>query len=88
MADIALSVDTFNTSSLTYYPNPVEEALTISAGSVIDTVEVYNLLGQQVYATKASAEDAVVNLSGLSAGTYIVRVMAADSVKTIKIVKE
>lgn len=88
LVDITLGVDDFNSTSLTYYPNPVRDVFTISSEVIIDNIEVYNIVGQQVFTAKAGKEEANLNLSGLSAGTYMVKIMAGESVKTIKIVKE
>ncbi len=86
--DASLANPTFDISRLSYYPNPVTDVLNLTAPNEISTVSVFNLLGQKVMATTVNATEANVNMSTLSAGTYVVKVMANNEVKTLKIVKQ
>ncbi len=54
------------------YPNPTNNQFTIQLNnsSVIEKVSIYNMLGQEVLASK----EIVVNTSGLTSGTYIVAI--------------
>lgn len=75
------------TAGLKLYPNPMKDVLTVSSDATISTVTLYNLLGQEVAAQTINANEASLNVSGLSAGTYIVKVMAGHQVKTLKVTK-
>jgi hypothetical protein len=50
-------------------------------------VVIYNLLGQQVVSVKPNATQTQVDLSGLTAGTYMVKVTSDEVTKTVKVVK-
>ena len=52
------------------------------------SVSVFNLLGQQVINKSLNASEAQVDMSNLSAGTYLVKVVVDNQVKTIKVVKQ
>ena len=82
------SNEEFNASSLKVYPNPVNGILNVSNIANINDIEVFNLLGQKVSSVKANATDAQVDMSALTQGTYIVRITTADSVETVKVVKQ
>ena len=82
-----LSVGGFDDASFKYYPNPVTDILTVSYSNAISDVVVYNLLGQQVVTVKPNATQTQVDLSGLTAGTYMVKVTSDEVTKTVKVVK-
>ncbi|MBX9734143.1 MAG: T9SS type A sorting domain-containing protein, partial [Chitinophagaceae bacterium] len=69
------------------YPNPVKDLLSISFDNEITAVSVYNLLGQEVLTKYINANEANVDVSSLSSGTYLVKVTSNDLVKTLKIIK-
>ena len=80
--------DVDNQSTFTYYPNPVKNTLTLNAINTIDTVNVYNMLGQQVLEKMPNAVNSELDLSGLQTGTYFVKVSIAGVVKTIRVIKD
>lgn len=83
-----LSNEDFNNSTFTAYPNPVRDILNISYASEISSVRVINMLGQEVISRNINATSTQVDMSELSAGTYIVNVTVGDSIKTLKVVKQ
>ena len=65
------------------YPNPVKDRLIIEADG-FESVEVYNLVGQQVMASTT----AVVDMGDMNQGIYFVRVVADGKTITKRIVKQ
>lgn len=63
------------------------QAVEISASDNIGTVTVYSIGGNTVAVVKPDAETAVVDLSMVSSGVYIVKAVTATSSVTEKIVK-
>lgn len=78
----------FGDSKFMAYPNPVKDVLHLSYAENITDVAVFNLLGQQVIAKTINANKGQLDLSGLAAGSYLVKLTAGNQVKTIKIIKE
>ena len=70
-----------------YYPNPVKEVMHLNAAKNIEAVTVYNLLGQKVMATTVGATSTDLNVSGLAAGTYMMKVTVDGQTATYKIIK-
>lgn len=70
-----------------YYPNPATEVLSLKSDSSIESVAIFNLLGQQVLSAKIGATTSDLNLSGLSAGTYIMKVTVDGQTGTYKVLK-
>jgi hypothetical protein len=87
-ANVVLGTTGFDKDSFSYYPNPVKDVLNITSASQITSVAVFNMLGQQVMAVQPGVTNAVLNMSVLSDGTYLVNITAGNSVKTIKVVKK
>lgn len=86
--DPDLGTTRFNNSGFTYYPNPVKNVLNLSYTQNISDVAVFNLIGQQVIAKNVNSNSGQIDMSGLAAGTYMVKVTADNQVKTIKVIKE
>ena len=87
-ATCELGVSDMNSFAFTYYPNPVKDVLNIDAKKPIENITVYNLTGQAVM-QNLKAENGQVNMSGLTPGVYIFRVMLqGGQVETFKIIKK
>ena len=85
----SLSVNQFdNSSAFTYYPNPVNNALTLNAQNNIEDVRMYNMLGQEVMNAQPQAVDSDIDMSSLETGTYFVQVTIASMTKTVRVVKQ
>jgi len=81
------STGDFQKYNFSYYPNPVSEFLFLNANTEISEVNVFNIVGQKLE-VPVFAENTQINLSGLSAGNYLVQVKINESVKTFKIVRQ
>jgi hypothetical protein len=86
--DVVLGNKDFAMANLSYYPNPVKDVFTVTNTAEISSITVYNLLGQQVIDMAINHTQAQLDLSGLSAGAYMVRVTAGTATATIKIMKQ
>jgi hypothetical protein len=86
--DASLANDSFDNANFSFYPNPVKNVLNLSYNKEISNVEVYNLLGQKVNASKVNASSAQIDMSNLSNGAYIVKVTSDNQFKTIRVIKE
>ena len=83
-----LSSDLFDNNNFMAYPNPVKDVLNVSYSTEISSIRVINMIGQEVISKNINATSTQVDMSELSAGTYIVNVTVGDSVKTLKVVKQ
>ena len=70
------------------YPNPANDSFTIEAES-IQHVMVYNTIGQLVHSQDCEGNSAVVNLSGVDTGIYMVKVVTAngESVQKVSVIR-
>ena len=84
-----LSTVEVETSALfTYYPNPVNNTLTLNAQKEISNVAVFNMLGQQVIRTAPNAVSNVVDMSNLQSGVYFVQVTIGQTIETVRVIKD
>ena len=89
LAGSALSVDGFDAlDSFKFYPNPVENTLSLNAQQNIELVNVYNMLGQEVMRLAPNSLDAEVDMSPLLTGAYFVKVSVSGATKTVRIIKQ
>ena len=83
-----LGIDSFAFDSFSYYPNPVKDYLSLRNNSKIDNLEIYNLAGAKLMSQTINAVKADLNLKGLDAGIYILKINSGKEVKTVKIIKK
>ncbi|AWI26675.1 DUF7619 domain-containing protein [Flavobacterium pallidum] len=84
-----LGMDDFNfDSDFTLYPNPVRDILSIkSKDNVrINSISVYNVLGQLLQSVTHPMEK--IDVSGLEAGNYIVRIYSEKGTSAAKFIKQ
>ena len=69
------------------YPNPTTGDITV-CGEEINMVEVYNLCGQKVMTIEANSNNVNVNMSALTTGVYMVKIVDGNGNATVnKVVK-
>jgi len=83
----SLGLDDVSLSQFTYFPNPVNDKLTLNAQSNIQNVAVYNMLGQEVINASPNTLDAEVDMVNLNSGAYFVKVTIDNATKTIRVIK-
>src|SRR5690606_3002979 len=81
-----LSTIDFGGAVFSYYPNPVTDVLYLNTtDQKIDSVVIYNMLGQKI---QEFTDSSTLDMSGLSKGNYLVKVTIGNTSKTIRIVKQ
>ena len=84
----ALSNNDFAFNDFSFYPNPVSNILSVSNNSIIDSVNISSVLGQNVLTSKINDFQSTIDLSTLTSGVYIAEFLSNGAAKRIKIVKE
>lgn len=88
IAGAELATPIFENENFKYYPNPITAMLNIEYTETIDSVAVFNVLGQQVFAIKPNENTYRLNFSDMPSGTYIVKVIAGQFSKAFRAVKK
>ena len=76
-----------NSNYITLYPNPTTSEISISSESLINSIEIYNSLGQKVYAETINSKEKTINISSLPSGVYILGAKTEDGIMRKKIIK-
>lgn len=79
--------ETSNSFDFSAYPNPCTDNITINVPKET-TVEVSTINGQIIKSIDINSKSTTVNLTGLSSGVYIVRLITDKEIVTKKIIKE
>ncbi|KQS91656.1 T9SS type A sorting domain-containing protein [Chryseobacterium sp. Leaf394] len=75
-------------AGLQFYPNPVQDFLTIKSKNILESYEVYSSVGHSVLRGSLGNTNAQINMSALTAGVYYVKVKTETAVVTEKIIKK
>lgn len=83
-----LSVNDFEMlDSVTIYPNPVEDVLTIRSQFNIEKIQIFNLLGKLIQEIKPSQNSHDINVSYLTDGVYFINFQTENKKITKKFIK-
>lgn len=77
----------FSTPSFNFSPNPVADKLKVSCAKPLTSIEVYNELGQKLYATKLNEKEVSIDMSSFNSGIYLVQAHAENDSKSFKVLK-
>lgn len=88
VACAALSIDDVVSSSIKVYPNPFTDSVTISHNSKINSISIFNILGQQVISKKIDTTEETIDTSLLQSGSYVMKVTGENTTETFKLIKK
>ncbi len=71
-------------ASITVYPNPAKDFITVTSSGKIQTVELFDMSGKKVRSFTPASNDNY-SLAGVKAGMYILSVQADDKVTSVKV---
>ena len=84
-----LSIDDLVSKGFSYYPNPVRDELKMSANEDIKSINVYNMIGQEVKKIVLSNVSSYkLDMSDLSKGVYFISAKIGESTGTFKVIKK
>lgn len=83
----SLGLEDLGESQFSFFPNPVNNVLTIKAQASIDSITIYNMLGQAVVRSTPNTNDSTVDMSALQTGAYFVQVSINNTLKTVRVIK-
>ena len=81
-------LDDLGMSQFTYYPNPVNDQLTIRAQSNVKDITVFNMLGQVVSSQSPNVKDCLVDMAEMQSGAYFVQISIGSTVKMVRVLKQ
>ena len=87
-AQAVLNSQNFDINLLEIYPNPGTDEVEINYNQLIDTVEIYNSLGQIIQTLQPNKLSVIVNTSNLPTGMYILKIKSNSSSAIIHWIKK
>jgi photosystem II stability/assembly factor-like uncharacterized protein len=81
-----VGINELNQNSLTIFPNPVKDLMTLQATTNINEIKLYNITGQLVLAQTVNANKIAINTSSLNAGIYSLKAILDNGTVTKKVV--
>ena len=82
------SSNTFTTSKVKLYPNPTSNVLNIESLGTIQTISVYNVLGQEVINKELNSTSTALDVSSLNSGIYVVKTNVDGVTSSTKFIKQ
>ncbi|MDD2191911.1 MAG: T9SS type A sorting domain-containing protein [Bacteroidales bacterium] len=74
-------------NSITLYPNPANNQVNISSENIINSIEIFNSLGQSVYKTNVKSREKIIDINSLSKGVYVIGVNTENGYIKKKLIK-
>lgn len=84
-AESTVGVNDYQAPQVTIFPNPTSSQINITAEQM-KQVELYNLVGQKIYAATCTENSISIPADNLTAGAYIVKVIADKGISTQKVI--
>jgi hypothetical protein len=72
----------------TLFPNPAENEVSVNCSFKINEIEVYNLVGQKLFAKEINAYNTTIDVSKYEKGSYIVKINTDKGVANKKFIKQ
>lgn len=77
-------IENFSEDNVSIYPNPANNVVNVNAASNINTVEIFNMMGQKVAAFDANDTNVQINTTSLNNGMYMMRITTENGVSNQK----
>lgn len=83
-----VSNEDFEKTNIKLYPNPTTGKIYIETDEILNTYEVYNIVGQRLLRGTFISNEASISLENMSSGTYFIKLQTQKgTVVTEKIIK-
>ena len=83
-----LSSASCTASKVKLYPNPTSNVLNIESIGSIQTISVYNVLGQEVINKALNSTSTALDVSSLNSGIYVVKTVVDGVTSSTKFIKQ
>ena len=87
-SDVAMANQSFANTSVKIYPNPASTSITLENESAIESVSIYNVVGQEVKTAAPNSNTITLDISNLETGVYVIKSISEGRTSTSKFVKQ
>ena len=82
------AIEDFDIFNFEYYPNPVNNTLSVKANESITELIIYDILGQELMHISPNNNEQYIDMSSFNSSTYFMKVIINNTTKTFKILKQ
>ena len=86
--DPTLGVNNLETTPFLVYPNPANNVLHISTELAIDSIKIYNMLGQLMLSQTEGEAATAIAIADLSRGVYSIHITSGTVESSLKFIKK
>lgn len=83
-----MSVEEFEQNGFVVHPNPATNKVTVNAPSTIKELKILNILGQEVMRVTPDSDQAQLDISALSAGSYLLQISDGSATEVKRLIKK
>ena len=83
-----LSLPNFTASNIKMYPNPTSSVFSIEANEIVESVSLFNVLGQEVLTKYPNSNSVTLDIANFQTGIYVVKTTIGGVSYTSRIVKK
>tara|TARA_Y100000991_G_scaffold56544_1_gene41369 strand:- start:14847 stop:17396 length:2550 start_codon:yes stop_codon:yes gene_type:complete len=80
-----LGVEDIDFNDVEYFYNSVSKELEIMSSQILEVIEVYNLLGQNIISEEINSRTAKIDLSSLDTSIYLIKAIGESAAKSFKL---
>jgi len=88
LGDCTVGVQEYNNSEITIFPNPTSSTFTTTSTDKIQTVKIYNIIGELLITETINNTQSTININQFSKGIYFAEIKTEKGVVRKKIVRE
>lgn len=83
-----LATQNFKKGNLIIYPNPTQDLITVTSDALVEKVQVYNLLGQELLQqSNINKKESKYDLSSFPIGKYLLKITSENGIETKGVLK-
>ena len=88
VTDTVIGINENVFSGFSFHPNPTSQVIYLNASKDIETIVVYNLLGQKMMDSHIGSVTSELDVSNLAIGTFILKVTIEGQTGAYRIIKK
>ncbi len=78
------SIKELGSNLFNVYPNPATNSITIISTDKIKTIEIYNMIGKNVFINSSHVQTAIINVDNYQPGVYLIKITSENNLFQLK----
>lgn len=86
--DAVLNTEVETLSDIVMYPNPANDVLNFKSDKTIESIQIFNLIGQEIKFELINQRNPSFSISELNSGVYIVKAKSEENISSFRLIKK